>query len=104
MAVNTNATEACVYAVPRINQICDCAGICRVWKDAILQRRRKGGIEKSIECAVHVATETEWVRGGEPLVVVVEVFVHIDEYRVAAGQLLLIYEACEDREVIDGSN
>src|SRR5690349_19351539 len=104
MAVNTNATEARIYAIPRRYQVCDCSGIGRVWKDTILERRRKARIEEPIECPFHVAAEAEWMRGRNPLVIVGEVFVHVHEYRVATRKLLFIYQPCENRKMIHGTN
>src|SRR5688572_7030283 len=78
VAINADATEACVHPSMSINELLNRLRTARVGEHAVLNRRGKTGIEEIVEIAFHESAKAERVRLRNPCAVIGQVFVHID--------------------------
>src|SRR5436309_1177415 len=76
----------------------------RIGKSAVLHAGGQRRIDEVVEFAVHETAKAERMVDRHPPIIVVQVFVHVDQHHVAAIEPLAIDPLSQDRELIDRSN
>jgi transaldolase len=104
VAIDADTAEACIDAAAGRDEAGDGGEVARIGEDAVVWVRGKRRVEQVVELAIHEAAKTERVVERDPLIAVIEVFVHIDEDEIAAVEALVVDQAREDGELIDGAD
>src|SRR5438874_574220 len=101
MAIDANAAKAGVHTAAGGNETKYRLRIARIRENALRIRRRKRRRKERIKRAVHVASKTQRMLYREPLILMRQIFIHVDEDGVAAGNSSLVEHICKNWEVIN---
>src|SRR5947209_14871345 len=101
VSINADSSKAAIDTPAGVDESLNRIGIVRIREDSVLQRRRERRIKQVIERAIHEASKTQWMIDPDPLIVLVQVFIHVNENRLAARNFPLVNEPCQNGELID---
>src|SRR3954462_3359016 len=100
MSVDAYAAKARIHSTAARDYFRDAVRIPRIGENAVAIGRRKLRIEQTVKRPLHISAKTQRMLFRNPLILIRQVFVHIDEYRIAAGNPSRIDVLRENRKVI----
>ena len=104
VAGDANAAIGDVDTAQRLDDLGHVAWILGVGEDALLGRHDQFGVDLAVDHSVHEAAEREAIGGVDPLVVIGEVLVHVDEPAVLEREALVVDHLHEVGVLANGTN
>ena len=104
VAGDANAAIGDVDTAQRLDDLGHVAWILGVGENALLGRHDQFGVDLAVDHSVHEAAEREAIGGVDPLVVIGEVLVHVDEPAVLEREALVVDHLHEVGVLANGTN